>query len=247
MTDNEKLLFSIEAENALVGAMLINSAVLAEIDIQTSDFYIGKHRTIWGAASAIYKSGIAVDLVTLSELLDRQGKLQEVGGTASMVSMIQNTVTSMGAERYARIVKDYAARRRLLKRVSENTVSKVLRAEPSMAFARRLTPTQVIRQTLVPFAPKPGESEADRAARVAGLVEARKKLQTIFGVHYRQIGERGLYELNILPQGEYFVRIPSWATQLKSIRLRKTSTRTCHQLYRTNSTRSKLNISVVKA
>ncbi|HIH15938.1 MAG TPA: hypothetical protein HA252_00860 [Candidatus Diapherotrites archaeon] len=111
-------------------------------------------------------------------------------------------------QRLLRLREYIAARRRLLKRVSENTVSKVLRAEPSMAFARRLTPTQVIRQTLVPFAPKPGESEADRAARVAGLVEARKKLQTIFGVHYRQIGEtiRGHPELSFArrPHGVYY-------------------------------------------
>lgn len=118
-TDIQMQLFSTEAENALIGAALINPAILSEIQVSEEDFYIARNRLVWGAIANLDRQGREPDIVTIAELLERQGKLSEVGGVAYLAMSIHNTPTSLGAERYASIVTDYSARRRLLQAAND--------------------------------------------------------------------------------------------------------------------------------
>lgn len=107
-------LYNQEAEESLIGAALINPAVAADCDLRPEDFYVHRHTWIWAVIQGLTAKGHGVDVVTISEALDRAGKLAEVGGPAALMGLMNVTPTSMHAESYASIVKDLAMRRRLL-------------------------------------------------------------------------------------------------------------------------------------
>lgn len=102
------------AEESLIGAAIINPATLEEVDVQADDFYIHRNRMVWQALRDLSEKHIRADFVTLGELLDSRGQLEEIGGQARLAAMIADTPSSMGADDYARIVKDKAMRRRVI-------------------------------------------------------------------------------------------------------------------------------------
>lgn len=108
MTD---IIYSPHAEEALVGAALIDSSVIGQLDVAPEDFYIIRHGMIWTTLLELHKRGSGIDYVTVCEELDSKGKLGEIGGDAYIIKLIHDTPTSLRAEDCARIVKDNAARR----------------------------------------------------------------------------------------------------------------------------------------
>lgn len=110
MTENSEPLFSQEAEQALVGAALINPGILTVLDIQPGEFYIHRLRWVWEAFERLSKSSSGIDLVTVVEELDRMGKSAEVP-LGYLAGLITSTPSSLGAEDYAGIVRNYARRR----------------------------------------------------------------------------------------------------------------------------------------
>lgn len=112
---------SVEAEEAVLGACLIDSNAYLEISafLRADDFFLLKHSLLWSALSAIHERGEAVDDLTVIEELRGRAQLEEIGGPAFIVRLINNTPTSLNGETYARIVERGAIRRRLLAAASE--------------------------------------------------------------------------------------------------------------------------------
>jgi replicative DNA helicase len=104
-------LFNHEAEQSLIGAVLINPLEFTTLGIEPDHFFINRHSFIWQAFNRLYSQGIAIDFVTLCDELDRAGHLREVGGQAFITGLINATPSSLHAEQYAQIVKDFAHRR----------------------------------------------------------------------------------------------------------------------------------------
>jgi replicative DNA helicase len=105
---------SVQAEEALLGSFLINPDLLKTITVSPKDFYIVRNRWIAEALLETAQSGNQVDYMTVTETLQRQGKLQEAGGAAYLTGLVTNTPTSLHAETYAEIVLNRAQRRRML-------------------------------------------------------------------------------------------------------------------------------------
>ncbi|WKZ37665.1 MAG: replicative DNA helicase [Anaerolineales bacterium] len=105
-----------EAEEAVVGAVLINSEVYYDVAqfLTADDFYIHRNKWIWEAFSRLHEQRIPVDLLTLSEELERAGQLAEIGGSAYLTSLINQVPTSLNAEAYGRIVEENSIRRRMI-------------------------------------------------------------------------------------------------------------------------------------
>ena len=78
------------------------------------DFYRGHHGTIYGAVLDLYERREPVDLVTVSEVLERRGQLDAIGGSAYLTSLINLTPTAVNAVHYARIVERKAVLRNLI-------------------------------------------------------------------------------------------------------------------------------------
>jgi replicative DNA helicase len=105
-----------EAEEAVVGAVLINPEVYYDLTqfLQADDFFIHRHRWIWDAFIGLHEQRIPIDLLTLSEELDRKGQLAEIGGRAYLTALINQVPTSLNAESYGRVVESHAIRRRMI-------------------------------------------------------------------------------------------------------------------------------------
>jgi replicative DNA helicase len=105
-----------EAEEAVVGAVLINSEVYYDVAqfLQADDFYIHRHKWIWEAFTSLHEQRIPVDLLTLTEELDRKGLLAEIGGPAYLTALVNQVPTSLNAESYGHIVESHSIRRRMI-------------------------------------------------------------------------------------------------------------------------------------
>lgn len=105
-----------EAEEAVVGAVLINPEAYYDVAqfLGAEDFYIHRHRWIWEAFTRLHEGRTPIDMLTLSEELDRAGQLAEVGGPAYLTSLINQVPSSLNAESYGRIVEAHSIRRKMI-------------------------------------------------------------------------------------------------------------------------------------
>ena len=105
-----------EAEEAVVGAVFINSEVYYDVAqfLTADDFYIHRHKWIWDAFTTLHEQRIPIDLLTVSDELDRRGQLSEVGGPAYLTSLVNQVPSSLNAESYGRIVEGYSIRRKMI-------------------------------------------------------------------------------------------------------------------------------------
>ena len=107
---------SIEAEQSVLGALLIDRDAVIEVaeQLRPEDFYRAHNGTVYGAVLELYERREPVDIVTVSEVLERAGQLEAVGGSAYLTSLINLTPTAVNAVYYARIVERKAVLRNLI-------------------------------------------------------------------------------------------------------------------------------------
>lgn len=105
-----------KAERACLGSVLLSPATFEIVDsiIGPDDFYSAQHRVIWIAMQQLAGEGVAIDHVTLGELLIRQGKLQAAGGAMYLGELTDAVATTVNCDVYANIVRDRAAMRGVL-------------------------------------------------------------------------------------------------------------------------------------
>jgi len=107
---------SIEAEQSVLGALLIDRDAVIEVAdvLRPVDFYRQAHGTIYEAVLELYDKREPIDIVTVSEVLERSDRLEQVGGSAYLTSLINLTPTAVNAVHYARIVERKAVLRNLI-------------------------------------------------------------------------------------------------------------------------------------
>lgn len=105
-----------ESEEAVLGSILINPDIYNDLAqfLRADDFYIHRFRWIWESFTRLKEAGTPVDTLTVSEDLDRQGRLSEVGGAAYLTALFNQVPTTLNAVHYGRIVKTASARRKML-------------------------------------------------------------------------------------------------------------------------------------
>jgi replicative DNA helicase len=110
-----------EAEEAVVGAVLINPEVYYDVAqfLQADDFYIIRNRWIWEAYTRLHNNRSPIDLLTVSAELDHLGQLSEIGGPAYLTALVNQVPSSLNAEAYGRIIEQNALRRRMLTAANE--------------------------------------------------------------------------------------------------------------------------------
>jgi len=112
---------NVDAEMSLIGAILIDEEVLADITehVKPKDFYDKRHAIIFDAIMRLYEKNKPVDLLTLTDELKRKKEIDEVGGSAYLTELTNYVPTAAHAESYAEIVAQKAVRRRLIKASGE--------------------------------------------------------------------------------------------------------------------------------
>ncbi len=109
-------LASIEAEQSVIGGVLLNHTALDLIAdrVQERDFYRAEHRAIWRAITAMSAESVPADVVTVAEWLDSHGELHAAGGMAYLGTLANNTPSSANIAAYADIVRNKSTERDML-------------------------------------------------------------------------------------------------------------------------------------
>ncbi|HEU0250391.1 MAG TPA: DnaB-like helicase N-terminal domain-containing protein, partial [Solirubrobacteraceae bacterium] len=98
---------NLEAEQSVLGAILLSDrslyALVIEEGLRAEDFYRDRHGLIYDAMLGLYNESEPVDVLTVTDRLRQSGKLEEVGGPAT-VDELTGVVPAAGhARRYAQI------------------------------------------------------------------------------------------------------------------------------------------------
>ena len=113
----EKLLpHDIEAEEAVVGSILVDGESILQVlsFLKTTDFYREKNRACYEACIAIFRRGEAINQITVSRQLNLDNKLEQIGGAAYLSHMVASVPTSVHIEHYGQIVNRTATMRHLI-------------------------------------------------------------------------------------------------------------------------------------
>ena len=107
---------SIEAEQSVLGAILIDRDTMIEIAdfLKPEDFYRQAHGRIYAVMLDLSERREPIDIVTVSEALERTGDLEAVGGRAYLGTLSNSTPTAVHAAQYARIVERKSLLRNLI-------------------------------------------------------------------------------------------------------------------------------------
>lgn len=108
--------FQREAEEAVIGSVLVNAEVYFDLAhfLSPDDFFLHRNRWIWEAFVSLHEQRLPIDVLTASEELERQSRLDEIGGPAYLTSLIHSVPTSLNAVAYGQLVEETAIRRRLI-------------------------------------------------------------------------------------------------------------------------------------
>ena len=108
---------NIEAEQAVLGAMLIDKEAIAKATevLSADDFYREAHRVIFSAMLELYNKNEAVDMVTVTEILKRDNKLEDIGGIAYITSLANVVLTAASVKYHAEIVAEKSVLRQLVR------------------------------------------------------------------------------------------------------------------------------------
>lgn len=101
------------AEQAILGAALCWPSCVDEVNLYESDFSMAADATIWATILAMLNAGDAVDTITVSETLERKGKLDAVGGLGYLFELARAALSPGNVKRHAKIVRDASTRRAL--------------------------------------------------------------------------------------------------------------------------------------
>ena len=112
---------NIEAEQAVLGAMLLEREAIAKVmeKLRSEDFYREAHKVIFNAMLELYNRNEAVDLVTVTEVLKKNGKLEDVGGIAYVTSLANSVPTAANVVYHAGIVEEKSILRQLVRSATE--------------------------------------------------------------------------------------------------------------------------------
>lgn len=107
---------SVEAEQAVLGAMLIEREAISKVAefLRQEDFYREAHRLIYNAAVDLFNKNDAVDLVTVTEFLRKDDKLEGAGGISYITSLANSVPTAANVLYHARIVEEKSLLRQLI-------------------------------------------------------------------------------------------------------------------------------------
>lgn len=119
---NRKLPFNQEAEQSLLGAIMIDSFVANEVvPILTSNcFYIEAHKIIFAAIKSLMSQNLPIDIVSVNDCLEKRDDLSRVGGIAYLSDLTILTPSGNNYKHYLDIVKRDAKLRELI--VAANTI-----------------------------------------------------------------------------------------------------------------------------
>lgn len=132
---------NLDAESALLGCIIIDEAIQSELleTLKEDDFYQESHRIILSAMKEVYGARKPVDVVTLTDALERNGTLERAGGLRHITELAEITPSAANYKQYFEIVRRDAVNRLLIraaKEIIENSMKSPDERE-AVAFAEK--------------------------------------------------------------------------------------------------------------
>ncbi|MCS6132636.1 replicative DNA helicase [Clostridium botulinum] len=114
---NRVLPNSIEAEQTLLGCIISSIDKFLEVDaiVHELDFYVDKHKKIYGAIKNLVNRGVTVDAITLMEELKSRNMLMLCGGASYITELSLSGINYSNIVSYAEIIREKSNRRKLIK------------------------------------------------------------------------------------------------------------------------------------
>ncbi len=139
---NNQMPHNMDAERALLGCVLLDESIQSDLleRLKEEDFYDEGHRIVLSAMKAIYAGRKTVDLVTLTDELDREGKLERAGGIQAITELSAIIPSAANYKQYLEIVRRDSVNRFLIraaKDVIENSMKSPEERE-AIGFAEKL-------------------------------------------------------------------------------------------------------------
>lgn len=110
-----------DLEEAVLGALMLEKdAVSIVIDILKADsFYVRSHQLIYTAILTLFGKSQPIDLLTVTQELKKEGKLEEVGGATYISELTERVASAAHVEHHARIISQKYIQRELIRISSE--------------------------------------------------------------------------------------------------------------------------------
>jgi len=107
---------NISAENAVLGAILIDDKAADSVipTLRVDDFYLAANRTIFGVMKDLQNESVPIDTVSVSDALERIGKLDEIGSIAYLSELAEGIPSAANVEHYAKIVRRDSLSRKVI-------------------------------------------------------------------------------------------------------------------------------------
>ena len=105
MTESHVPPHNINAEENIIGSLLLDGDLIHILTLEPQDFYSERGTICYSACRALAERGVSINQITLAQELYEQGKLEVVGGAAYLSHLISVCVTSLDCQYYGDIVK----------------------------------------------------------------------------------------------------------------------------------------------
>lgn len=125
---------SLDAEQCVLGGLMLDNDRWDEVAmiISAEDFYSRPHRVIYQEMARLVNAGCPLDLITVSESIESQGKLEQLGGFAYLAEISKNIPSAANIMAYCEIVARYS-RARQLARIGADITAEVLKPGSDIA------------------------------------------------------------------------------------------------------------------
>lgn len=112
---------SIEAEESLIGSLLIDKDAIIKIadNVSAADFYKDSHRIIYDTIRELYSNQEPIDIITLANRLEEKKQLSTIGGRTYLAHLSNAVATSGNITNYGNIIQRKATLRRLQQAAAE--------------------------------------------------------------------------------------------------------------------------------
>ncbi|MBR1697347.1 MAG: replicative DNA helicase [Anaerovibrio sp.] len=107
---------NIDAEQAVLGAMLIKKEAIAEVAqiLRPEDFYRDAHKIVYEAMLNLFNKNEPADIVTVSDYLNNENLMEKVGGVTFITALANTVPTAANVTYHAKIVREKADLRNLI-------------------------------------------------------------------------------------------------------------------------------------
>ena len=125
---------NLEAEEAVLGSILLEQdSIISVMEfLVPDDFYRVAHQLIFAAMIELNQNSEAIDPITVSEKLRQKNQIDNVGGEAGIIELLDKVPTAANVEFYTQIVLEKSTRRKLIK-TSTNIVKNAYQEDETIA------------------------------------------------------------------------------------------------------------------